>query len=88
MNIVFDKSFNKSLGKIKNKIILNGIEKAIIATENAKTTKNIPNFKKLTGHKNFYRIKMGDYRIGIEKEGEILRFVIVLHRKDIYKKFP
>lgn len=67
---------------------MNGIEKAILSVEDAKTLTEIPNFKKLIGHKDCYRIKRGNYRIGIEKEGSSLRFVTVLHRKDIYNKFP
>jgi len=43
----------------------------------------------MQGFKTFYRIRIGDYRIGIELENPTtLRFIIVLHRKNIYKKFP
>ena len=37
----------------------------------------------------YYRIKMGDYRLGFERINSLkIRFIIVEHRKDIYKKFP
>ncbi len=45
--------------------------------------------KKMEGHKKFYRIRIGDYRIGIElEEDTTLRFIIIADRKEIYKKFP
>jgi mRNA-degrading endonuclease RelE of RelBE toxin-antitoxin system len=48
----------------------------------------ITNLKKLKGYENAYRIRIGDYRIGIIYDGEIVIFQRVLHRKNIYRYFP
>ena len=89
MQVLFDRSFSRALGKIKNPKILEDIENAILECEKASSITKIKSLKKLTGFKSYYRIKIGDYRIGIEFEKpNILRFITVLHRKDIYKKFP
>jgi mRNA interferase RelE/StbE len=89
MIIEFDKSFEKSLEKTRNKILFQKIEKIIIDFENAKSLTDISSIKKLTGYKNYYRIRIGEYRLGFEKIDEnTLRFIIVSHRKDIYKSFP
>jgi mRNA interferase RelE/StbE len=49
----------------------------------------ITNLKKMKGFKAFYRIKLGDYRIGFELINKnTVYFVAVSHRKDIYKTFP
>lgn len=54
----------------------------------AKEFSDVKNIKKLRGYESFYRVRIGDYRIGFEyKEREIV-FYRVLHRKDIYKYFP
>ena len=45
------------------------------------------NLKKLRRGKNFLRIRIGDYRIGLEIEGNTLIFVRILRRKEIYKYF-
>ncbi|MGB5593914.1 MAG: type II toxin-antitoxin system RelE/ParE family toxin, partial [Crocosphaera sp.] len=42
----------------------------------------------LKGYQSFYRIKIGDYRIGIEADNNELIFVRFLHRKEIYRFFP
>ena len=42
----------------------------------------------MEGFKNAYRIKIGDYRIGVFIEEDTIEFVRFVHRKDIYKKFP
>jgi len=54
----------------------------------ANKLEEIKNIKKLVGYKHHYRIKIKDYRIGIEIIDEVVRFLVILHRKDIYKKFP
>ena len=35
-----------------------------------------------------YRLKLGDYRIGLALENDIVVFVRFLDRKDIHKYFP
>ncbi len=35
-----------------------------------------------------YRIKIGDYRIGIFVESKVVEMARFVHRKDIYKVFP
>ena len=89
MKVVFDSSFSKSLRKLKVKWLKKKIEDTIVEAENASTIHDIANVKKLQGFKSFYRIRIGDYRIGIELEDNAtVRFIIVLHRKDIYREFP
>jgi mRNA interferase RelE/StbE len=89
MIIEFDKSFEKSLEKTKNKSLFLRIEQIIIDFENAKSLTDIQNVIKLSGYKHYYRIRIGEYRLGFEKITEkTFRFIIVAHRKDIYKLFP
>ncbi|MBW7867207.1 MAG: type II toxin-antitoxin system RelE/ParE family toxin [Brumimicrobium sp.] len=88
MNVTFDKSFDKSLDKLKNQQIKSRISKIIEKCETANKLTDIPNLKKMTSFTSYYRIKIGDYRVGIEFDGTTIDFVIVAHRKDIYKVFP
>ena len=44
--------------------------------------------KPLHEFKQYYRIKLGNYRIGFKKENHSVIFMRVLDRKDIYKHFP
>ena len=41
----------------------------------------------LKGSSNRYRIKVGDYRIGIEYDGKTIEFDRFLHRKEFYRFF-
>ena len=44
--------------------------------------------EKMTGYKNYFKIRSGDYRVGIKKENDIIIVEIVKHRREIYKYFP
>jgi len=84
-----EKSFDRDVDRIKDKKVLRKLQKFISIIENAVTIYEIPHIKKIEGYESYYRIKIGDYRLGMEmisnREMLLRRF---LHRKDIYKYFP
>lgn len=46
--------------------------------------------QKLTGFQHYYKIRFGNYRVGLHLDfaAEIIEFQRVLHRREIYRKFP
>ena len=91
MKLIFEKRFEKDLKKIQDKRILEKVKSII---EKISLTDSLleldENVKRMRSNPNFWRIKIRDYRIGLEKEKEKdkIIFVRILHRKDIYKYFP
>jgi len=49
---------------------------------------DLSNVKKIQGFKHFYRLQVGEFRIGLEVVEDYVIVKRVLHRKDIYKCFP
>ncbi len=88
MNVAFEASFARDLKRIRNKAILRQVQQVIDQTKAAVTLSDVHNLKKMQGYETFYRIRLRDYRIGIEVVGERAIFVRILHRKDIYRYFP
>ena len=88
MKLEFTNKFLKQVSKIKDKKLAKEIEKVIEASEKAASLSEINNLKKLKGHKDFYRIRLGDYRIGIYFNNGDFTFAAIDNRKDIYKYFP
>ncbi len=89
MKVEFDKSFEKSLDRIRNKSLFSKIERIVLQFEEAKAISELQNIAKLTGFKTYYRVRLGEYRIGFEIIDEnTIRFIIVAHRKEIYRFFP
>ncbi len=46
------------------------------------------NLTKMGGAKNAFRLRVGDYRIGLYLEGESVVLSRVLNRKEMYRYFP
>lgn len=89
MRVLFTKSFAKDLRKHKkNKELLSQIQRIIENVEQAEALAELTNLKQLKAEGNYYRIRTGDYRIGITIEDEQITFIRILHRKEIYRFFP
>ena len=89
MKIKIEKSFDRDVAKIRDKKLLLNLRNVIYNIEIAKSIYEVAHTKKIQGYSSYYRIKIGDYRLGIEEvsdqEVNLMRF---LHRKEIYRYFP
>jgi len=88
MKIIFQKSIIKDVKGIKNKKLKKVITKIIEDLEEAEALKSFKGLKKLSGHPTAYRIRIGDYRLGIYYEENTVYLARFLKRSDIYKVFP
>jgi mRNA interferase RelE/StbE len=84
-----EKSFDRDADRVKDKKVLRKLRDLLATIENADVIQEIPHVKKIEGYRSYYRIKVGDYRLGMEAVSKtelvLLRF---LQRKDIYRYFP
>ncbi len=91
MNVSFKPSFLKDFKSLPPEIKVEVRKVCVIIFP---TLDNLFDFheypiKKISGFPKYYRIKVGDYRIGFKKESSSeICFMRVKHRKDIYKIFP
>jgi mRNA interferase RelE/StbE len=88
MEIEFTKSFVKDLKDIEDKALLNRVKSAILEIENSPSLTDLSNVKYIVNSQFYYRIRVGDERIGIKLENALNKLIRCLHRKEIYKKFP
>ncbi|MCB8943092.1 MAG: type II toxin-antitoxin system RelE/ParE family toxin [Ardenticatenaceae bacterium] len=88
MDVLFEASFARDLRNIKDKHLLKRVQAAIEEVKRAQHLNDVRNLKKMQGYDTYYRLRLGDYRVGIELVSEQVIFVRLLHRKDIYRKFP
>jgi mRNA interferase RelE/StbE len=88
MKLRIDKSFQKDVTKIQNASLNKRIIVLIDKLRNIKSISELSGIKKLEGHPNCFRIKSGDFRIGLILEKDEITLVRCLPRKDIYKYFP
>lgn len=88
MKVAYRASFARDLRAIQDRSLLNRIRTIIESVEKAENLAGVPRLRKLSARENFYRIRMGDYRIGLAIEKDTVTFVRVLHRREIYRYFP
>ena len=89
MKLVYGKQFSKDLANFRldenvKKRLLELIDKIKIA----ESLSELNHLRKIEGYAGYYRIRFGDYRLGIKLQEGRVELVRFLHRKDIYRRFP
>jgi mRNA interferase RelE/StbE len=88
VNLAFTRSFAKDLRQIREASVLERLLEVIHEIEAAGSIQDLKNLKKLSSESRHYRLRLGDYRLGLVIEADIVTLVRILHRKDIYRYFP
>jgi mRNA interferase RelE/StbE len=88
VKVEFRKSFEKDLEKIRDDDLLAKIKAVIEEVENAEILLDLNNTKKLKADGNYYRMRVGNYRVGFTEDEGVITFIRVLHRKEMYRYFP
>jgi mRNA interferase RelE/StbE len=88
LKVRFKASFATDLRALKDRPILDRIKATIATVESAESLLELSNLKKLRGGGAYYRVRVGDYRVGIAVEEDTVVFVRVLHRREVYRYFP
>ena len=89
MKVVFRKSFERDLRKLRgNASVLARVQRVVEQVEAADGFDAIVGMKKMQGWSSYYRIRIGDYRVGLKLEEDVVVFLRCLHRRDIYRRFP
>ncbi len=87
MNIEIRRSFEKDALKLPA-VTQTQLYKVVYSLSQIEKLSELTSCKKLSGFKNAYRIRMGEYRIGFIIENGTVELIRVLGRKEIYKYFP
>jgi len=88
MKVEYLKQFSKDLLKINDENLKNNLFDSIVLLKEAENLNLLSNIKKLKGHPEAYRIRIGKYRLGFFFDGEVIELARFAKREDIYKLFP
>lgn len=89
MRIELKNSFTKDLKKLQhNRSLITQVYDTIYEIKTCESLSEISELRKLDGYKNYYRIRIGSYRIGVKCIGDKVVFFRILPRGIIYKLFP
>lgn len=88
MKTEFKASFARDLKNVKSNDVRRQIKDTIEQIELAQSMRDLTGVKKLRGAGDYYRIRVGEYRIGMILRGDVVVFIRCLDRKEIYRYFP
>ena len=89
MNILYGKRFSKDLDAIQNEPkVRKRLLELIKKIKEINSLRDFKGIKKIEGYLGYFRIKVGDYRLGIKLTQNRVELIRFLHRKEIYRRFP
>ncbi len=89
MQIVYTKTFLKDLTKVAPAKRRLQIEKFVFEELPVfLSIEDVGKIEKMTGYRDHYKIRFGDYRVGMFKNNNVIELKRVLNQKEIYKFFP
>lgn len=88
MKVEYHKSFERDLRRVRDQNLLDRVEAVLVGLEASESLDSISNVKVMKGHPDYFRIRIGDYRLGLKRIDDGVRIIRFLRRGDIYRKFP
>ena len=88
MKVEYQKRFLKELSKIPYKTRKDIEEFVFTEVPNSRDIYEIGKVEKMKSYFFHYKVRFGNYRVGIKVIDDKVIFKRVLHRKDIYRFFP
>ena len=88
MEVEYSAGFTRDLRRIRSSDIRQRALRKIEEIEDASAIIHVTHVVRMTGGGSYYRIRIGDYRLGITVQGDVVTMLRFLHRRDIYRFFP
>ena len=71
-----------------DKQVILKVEGIIESLRKAKLLSDVSGIKMLKGYKDCYRIRIGNYRLGLQLDDKVVWLARLMDRKEIYRYFP
>ena len=89
MNVERTPAFNRDLRRLRSAATLRQLEQVISELTAASNLMELANvIRRLRAQGRHYRIRVGDYRLGITMDGDTAALQRFLHRSEFYRYFP
>ena len=88
MEVAYLRLFLKDIQKINDTSVKKQLITVLTKFKQVEILSDLPQVKKLKGHSEAYRMRVGNYRLGFFYNGKSIEFARFAKREDIYKLFP
>ncbi|HEX5718950.1 MAG TPA: type II toxin-antitoxin system RelE/ParE family toxin [Thermoanaerobaculia bacterium] len=88
MKVAYQKRFLKDLASVPSNL-RPAIERFVFEElPHADSLQSTGKVEKLKGHMIYFKVRFGDFRVGLSFTDDTVTLERVLNRKEIYRKFP
>ena len=89
MRIEFSKNIGKDVKRLKDRRFKARLEKVVLELQAIESLYEFHgDLSALSGVSDYYRIRIGDYRLVFKALDNGIELLHFRHRKDVYKEFP
>jgi mRNA interferase RelE/StbE len=88
MEVRYSKKFLKQLASVPSDTRVKIEELVFNELTSASSISSLGKVEKMQGYHGFYKVRFGNYRVGLAIESEVVTVKTVMHRREIYKFFP
>ena len=88
MQVEFTPRFSRDLRQVRSTEVRRQVIEKIEEMEAANNLFDVAGVSRLTGAGRFYRIRIGNYRMGFSTAGDVVILERFLPRDQIYRYFP
>lgn len=88
MRVEPNRGFTRDLRRIRSSELRQRVLLKIEELEAASAITEVRGVVKMAGEGSYYRIRIGDYRLGLAMAGDEAILLRLLHRSEIYQFFP
>ena len=88
MEIEYTPAFARDLKRERSPRVRDRVERLIEELKAAPTITAVHGAARVTAPGRYYRVRLGDFRLGFALEGERVILLRFMHRRDIYRFFP
>lgn len=88
MEVEYTPAFSRDLKRERNAELRRRVQQVIDELKAAPTVAAVRGAVRVTAPGRYYRIRVGDFRLGFALEGDRVVLLRFMHRRDIYRFFP
>ena len=88
MQVEFTPRFSRDMRQVRSTVVRHQVIEKIRELEAANNLFDVAGVSRLTSAGRFYRIRIGNYRMGLSTESDIVILERFLPRDQIYRYFP
>jgi len=88
LKVEYHKRFLKELSRIPSHTRSKIERFAFEELPNAISIHDTQKIEQMKGYPTYYKVRFGEYRVGLKLKDDLIIFERALHRRDIYRYFP